>query len=165
VSKPNWDEIAHDTFDKNEDQPIGANATNLAKFGAPSAAIVAALLSTVLGTAWKVDPSKPAVVIAAAVIVAAVMLGLFYAFASDIRTRGAVTVARYEAVARIAASEAEGVALTAASDHRIAALETSVRSLKADLKKAKKARKTANLKTLTRALERTFARDAPTKKR
>lgn len=98
-----WNEVAHDLLDKVDNEPIKANPTNLAAFGAPAVAIVTALLAGILGTAWSLDPKKPAVVIAAAIIIAAVVLGVYFAFATDIRARGAVTRARYEAISALAA--------------------------------------------------------------
>lgn len=98
-----WGNIAHDALDKPQ-QPIQASATDITRFGAPIVAVVTAVITGVLGAAWKVDPSEPAVVIATAIIVAAVVLGLYFAFASDVRTRGAVTIARFEAITSLADS-------------------------------------------------------------
>jgi len=99
-----WNEIAHATLDNNTNsQPIQADATAVAKYGAPSVAVVTAVLTGILGAAWKLDPSRPAVLFSAAIIVAAIALGIYLAFATDIRTRGAVTIARYEAIAKLAA--------------------------------------------------------------
>ena len=96
-----WDEIAHTTFE-NKTQPIQADATNVAKYGAPSVAVVTAILTGILGAAWKVDPSRPAVLFSAAIIVAAVVLGVYLAFATDIRTRGKVEMSRQNAIAWLA---------------------------------------------------------------
>jgi hypothetical protein len=99
-----WDETAHKALD-NANEPIQANVTNIAKYGAPSVAVVTAIITGILGASWKLDPSRPAVLFGTAIIVAAVVLGIYYAFASDVRTRGAVTIARFEAITKLATAQ------------------------------------------------------------
>ena len=67
--------------------------------------MVALLATTLLGDSWNLDPRRAAVVFAAAIIVAAVVLGMYFAFATDVHTRGQVTIARLEAIARLAQAE------------------------------------------------------------
>jgi hypothetical protein len=95
-----WEQVTSKAL-SDPQEVMSANATNLAKFAAPTAAVATALLTLLLGDHWNLDPKRDAVVIAAAILAAAAILGLYYAFASDIRTRGAVTIARFEALARI----------------------------------------------------------------
>jgi hypothetical protein len=115
-----WGEIAHTAFDDANNQPITADATYVAKFGAPAVAIVTALLTALLGASWNLDPQTPAVLFAGAIIVAAVVLGVYVAFASDIHTRGAVTVARFQAVEILAEHEAARQAAAAADKQLLA---------------------------------------------
>jgi hypothetical protein len=96
-----WDEIAHTALENNTSQPIQADATNVVKYGAPSVAVVTTILTAILGASWKVDPSQPAVLFSTAIIIAAIVTGIYIAFAIDVRTRGAVTIARYEAIAKL----------------------------------------------------------------
>lgn len=98
-----WDEIAHDALEK-PDQPIQADATEITKYGAPVVAVVTAVITGILGAAWKVNPNEPAVLFGTAIIVAAVVLGIYFAFASDVRTRGRVTIARFNAISTLAVS-------------------------------------------------------------
>jgi hypothetical protein len=114
----NWDEIAHRVFEDDNDEHIKADATHLAKYGAPSVAVVTVMLTTLLGNEWNVDPSRPAVLFTAAIIIAAVVAGTYYAFATDIRTRGAVTVARFEAIATLAQQESDPPAANANEQRR-----------------------------------------------
>ena len=102
-----WDEIAHRVFEDDNDEHIKADTTHLAKYGAPSVALVTVMLTTLLGERWNLDASEPAVLFTAAIIITAVVAGTYYAFASDIRTRGAVTVARFEAIAALAQKESD----------------------------------------------------------
>ncbi|MGN6867767.1 MAG: hypothetical protein ACTHMY_05110 [Solirubrobacteraceae bacterium] len=97
-----WDEIAHSALEDNTSQPVQADATNIVKYGAPSVAVITAVLTAILGASWKVDPTRPAVLFSTAIVIAAVVVGIYYAFGSDVRTRGAVTIARYEAISRLA---------------------------------------------------------------
>jgi len=115
-----WEDLAHSALDDGS-KPITANATNIAKFGTPAVGIVTALLAALLGSHWNLDPQRSSVVIGAAVVVAAVVLGTYFAFASDIRTRGAVSIARFEAIARLAGADAERQAAAAAAEHQAAA--------------------------------------------
>lgn len=143
-----WDEMAHKVLDVDGD-PIKADATNLAKYGAPAVGVVAAVLAAVLGSAWNLDPSKPAVIIAAAVIVASVVLGIYFAFAWDIRSRGSVTTARFVAIT--------GLAEQAGMQEAIAA-QKKIDDAAASQKAAEAAQKAAEAK-LTEALrERDVAR-------
>jgi hypothetical protein len=100
-----WNEIAHKAFEEGDKELIQADATNVTKFGAPAVAVVTALLIGLLGASWKLDPSRPAVLFAAAIIVAAIMIGIYFAFASDVRTRGAVSIARFDAITKLATEE------------------------------------------------------------
>lgn len=129
-----WDEVGHTVIEKADDEPIKANPTNIAKYGAPSVALVTALLAGLLGETWNLDPSRPAVVFAAAIVVAAVVLGVYLAFATDIRTRGAVTISRFEAIAKLADGEAQAKRADAAVAAQAAA-ETELASKKAELDK------------------------------
>lgn len=97
-----WDEIAHTALEDNTSQPVQADATNIVKYGAPSVAVVTAVLTAILGASWKVDPTRPAVLFSTAIVIAAVVVGIYYAFGSDVRTRGLVTIARYDAISRLA---------------------------------------------------------------
>ncbi len=99
-----WDELAKQAL-SDAKEPITADATNITKFGAPAAAVVTGVLAVVLGETWELDPTQSEVVIAAAVVAAAVVLGIYHAFASDVRTRGAVTVARLERLSVLAEEE------------------------------------------------------------
>lgn len=100
-----WEELAKEALSEANKKPITAEATNIAKFGAPAAAVVSSVLVVLLGETWQLDTSRSEVIIAAAVVAAAVMLGIYHAFASDVRTRGAVAVARLERLSALAAEE------------------------------------------------------------
>ena len=118
-----WDSVAHAVIKESDSELIKANPTNLAKYGAPSVAIVTAVLAAVLGSNWKggLDPAQPGVVLAAAIIVAAAVLGVCFVFLTDIRTRGAMTVARYEALAALARNETARLAESKRADAATAA--------------------------------------------
>ena len=79
-------EIAHTAPGNNTTQPVRAYATNIVKYGAPSVAVVTAVLTAIPGASWKVDPTRPAVLFSTALIIAAVDVGIYYAFGSDDRT-------------------------------------------------------------------------------
>jgi hypothetical protein len=128
-----WDKIGHDVLDKPDNEPIKANPTSIAKYGAPSVALVTAVLAALLGEATNLDPRMPAVVFAAAIIIAAVVLGVYVAFATDIRTRGAVTIARFESIARLAESEEAKRADAAVAAQKAA--EAALASTNAELEK------------------------------
>jgi hypothetical protein len=136
-----WDEIGHTVIEKADDEPIKANPTNIAKYGAPSVALVTTVLAGLLGDVGNLDPQKPAVVFAAAIIIAAVVLGVYVAFSTDIRTRGAVTIARFEAIATLAESGEAKRADAAVAAQK--ATETELASKNAELDK-----KTAELDEL-----------------
>jgi hypothetical protein len=99
-----WEDLAKQAL-SDAKEPITAKATNIAKFGAPAAAVVSSVVVVLLGDTWQLDTSRSEVVIAAAVVAAAVMLGVYHAFASDVRTRGAVAVARLERLSALAGEE------------------------------------------------------------
>ena len=100
-----WADIAHEALDDKGNDVIKADATSLTKYGATAVGVVTVLLTAVLGSAWSLDPKQPAVVIAAAIIAAAVVIGVCGVFANDVRTRGLVTAARFEALTNLAKME------------------------------------------------------------
>lgn len=118
-----WDSVAHAVIKESDDELIKADPTNLAKYGAPSVAVITAVLAAVLGANWKggLDPTKPGVVLAAAIIAAAAVLGVCFVFLTDIRTRGAMTIARYEALAALARNETARLVETKRADAATAA--------------------------------------------
>jgi len=94
-----WDKTARDEFAKKQ-EPITANAANVAKFGAPAAAFVTAVLAAVGGKEI-FDVERGETVIAVAIVTAIAVGGAFYVAAHDYRTRGALWVARVETLGRI----------------------------------------------------------------
>jgi hypothetical protein len=103
----NWAEIAHKTLDE-ERQPITADATSIAKYGAPTVALITALGAGLFGGLLDLSPKdNPEVVVAGAIVIAAAVLGVFLAFAIDIWTRGAVMIARYQAITRLVHDDEE----------------------------------------------------------
>jgi hypothetical protein len=137
-----WDEIAHTTLEETS-EPIAADATNIAKFGAPSVAIVTAVLAGVLGDAGKLSLKSPSVVVAAAVIAAAVVLGVYLAFATDIHTRGIVAVARFDAIAAIVGKDAERLASDATARTRLEEALAANALLETQLQQSERARDSA----------------------
>lgn len=99
-----WEERAEKEL-SDAKEPITAEATNITKFGAPAAAIFTSVGAVLLGDKWNLDPNNGEVVIAAAVVAAAVMLGVYHAFASDVRARGAVAVERLQSLTALAQEE------------------------------------------------------------
>lgn len=94
-----WDKTARDEFAKKQ-EPVTANAANVAKFGAPAAALVTAVLA-VLGGREIFDPARGETVIGVAVVTAVAVAGAFYVLAHDYRTRGALWIARLETLGGI----------------------------------------------------------------
>jgi len=125
-----WETLAETAL--TDPKPITADATNITKFGAPAAAIATALL-TAFGVGVMPDANLDEAVIGAAIVIAAVMLGVYHAFASDLRTRGALAIKRLEVLAALAAAdiarderfEQDAVALSLAIAARDAALADS----------------------------------------
>lgn len=120
-----WGDIAHEALDDKQDDVIKADATNLTKYGATAVGVVTVLLAAVLGSAWSLDPKQPSVVIAAAIIAAAVVIGVCAVFANDVHTRGVVTAARYDALTRLAEMETQ---------NRVSEANAARDEAKADLK-------------------------------
>ncbi len=141
-----WEELANEAL-SDAREPITANATDLTKFGVPATAIATVLLTGLLGIALDLDASRGDVVVAASIVLAAIMLGVYHAIASDIRTRGAVTIARIERLGDLA-SEAmrRDTALAEDRAELIAAKEAAERELavaQAQLTECREARKAA----------------------
>jgi hypothetical protein len=88
--KETWDELARKEFAKPE-EPISARASDLSKIGAPVAASATVILAVAGGFATDADPEFT--VIGAALLVSVAAWGLFFVFATDFRTRAAVSVA------------------------------------------------------------------------
>lgn len=132
-----WEALAQAAL--TDPKPITADATNITKFGAPAAAIATALL-TAFGVGVMPDANLDEAVIGAAIVIAAVMLGVYHAFASDLRTRGALAIERIEVLGALAAadiarddrSEQDAAALSLALAARDAALAES-QAAKAEL--------------------------------
>jgi hypothetical protein len=99
-----WDELARKEYGK-PDEPISARASDLSKIGAPVAAFATAILAVSGG--WVVDASADIRMIAAAVVVAVAVGGLFYVFANDFRSRAAVSVARFNDLCTHSQAEAK----------------------------------------------------------
>jgi hypothetical protein len=132
-----WEQVASKAL-SDPQEVMSANATNLAKFAAPTAAVATALLTLLLGDHWNLDPKRDAVVIAAAALASAAILGLYYAFASDIRTRGAVTIARFEALAQILGDDWERQGAQADDKKKLEAAEATTIDTQAKLTASEK---------------------------
>jgi Tfp pilus assembly protein PilV len=152
-----WKVLAHDAL-KDPRQPITADTTNVAKFGAAGAVLVTTFVTGVLGGTDNLDFSRSEVVVAAAIIVAAVLLGVYHAFAVDLSTRGAVAITRIETLGELAreemrrdatrrdAADAAALGVTTALKETAAKLATAQCELKAaqaDLKTCREAREAA----------------------
>ncbi len=158
-----WNELAQDAL-KEQREPITASTTNIAKFGAPIVAVITAVVTGIFGASTDLSLKDPTTVIAAAIIVAAVVLGVYAAFAVDIYTRGSVSRGRFHALATIVLKDAESRTaasdaqhdLTTATDARDAA-EAQVIALK-----AKEAALEAELQAVRKELSASRSREAVT---
>ena len=153
-----WDDLARKEFEKPE-EAISARASDLTKIGAPIAAFITTVAASLGGWASDADPNFS--VIAVGVVVATAVGGLFYVFASDFRSRAAGTVARFEAVAKLADAEAKATTAAQAdadvkvakaeadSKARIEAADKAKEAAEKDQDKATKARESAAAKEAT----------------
>ena len=91
------------------------------------------MLTVFLGEKWNLDPSRGEVVFAAAIVATAVLLGVYYAFATDVRTRGEVAIARIETLGEMSVAEMSEDATLADRTTALAAATAATDAAKKDL--------------------------------
>lgn len=117
---PDWKQLAHKALDDKPEQ-ITADASNSTKNNAWVVGIIGVAAPAIAaGFEAFGDNPAPAVLIAAGAIIAASVLAMAFVIAMDFRTRGLVTVARFEALTVLAqlpdSEEAEEKAKAKAKD-------------------------------------------------